>query len=203
MKQQPSPLSRRDTLSGALAQGLSTAFSASSAHGAGASPVAGASAAAPAGASSSDFAFLMGAWRVRHHKLKGRLVGSTEWSDFDGTCKAWPLLGEAANVDDNVLHAPDGLYRGVTLRRRDPNTGKWWIWWLDDQGAGLEPPVVGEFNNGVGTFFGDDQLRGQPIRVRFIWSEIAARAARWEQAFSPDQGRTWEVNWIMHFERHA
>lgn len=195
MNQQPFPLSRRDALSGALALGISTAFSATSAHGAGPSPA--------AGAPSSDFAFLIGAWRVRHHKLKGRLVGSTEWSDFDGTCKAWPLLCEAANVDDNVLHAPDGVYRGVSLRRRDPNTGKWWIWWLDDRGAGLEPPVVGEFKNGVGTFFGDDQLRGQPIRVRFIWSEISARAARWEQAFSPDQGRSWEVNWVMHFERDA
>jgi hypothetical protein len=195
MKQQSSTLSRRDALTGALLLGMGNACGANSAHGAAPTPAAGALA--------NDFAFLIGAWRVRHHKLKGRLVGSTEWSDFEGTCRAWTLLGEAANVDDNVLHAPDGQYRGVTLRRRQPDTGKWWIWWLDDMSAGLEPPVVGEFKDGVGTFFGDDQLRGQPIRVRFIWSEISARAARWEQAFSPDQGRTWEANWVMHFERDA
>jgi hypothetical protein len=63
--------------------------------------------------------------------------------------------------------------------------------------------VVGAFTDGVGTFFGDDQLRGQPIRVRFIWSDITARSARWEQAFSNDLGVSWEVNWIMYFDRDA
>jgi hypothetical protein len=195
MKQQISRFSRRDTLTGALALGIGGAI--------GAAPARSASPTPSANTAVNDFAFLIGAWRVRHHKLKGRLIGSTEWSDFGGTCRAWPLLGEAANVDDNVLHAPDGIYRGVTLRRRHPDTGQWWIWWLDDKGAGLEPPVMGEFKDGVGTFLGDDRLRGKPIRVRFIWSEISARAARWEQAFSPDRGRTWEVNWVMHFERDA
>ena len=185
---QPSTVSRRDALSSALALGLAGALL---------------PAPSPAAQSRSDFDFLTGTWRVRHHKLKGRLLGSTDWADFEGTSRAWPLLGGAANVDDNLLYAPEGWYRGVTLRRRHPDSGKWWIWWLDDRGTGLEPPVVGEFKDGVGTFLGDDQLRGQPIRVRFIWSEISARSARWEQAFSADQGRSWEVNWVMHFARDA
>lgn len=190
---QSSAFSRRHVLDGALLLGVGNLLGLDQAEGG--TPRRG----APPG----DFGFLTGSWRVRHHKLKGRLLGSTEWTDFEGTCQCWPLLGEAANVDDNVLHAPDGVYRGVTLRRRHPGTGQWWIWWLDDQSAAMQPPVIGEFKDGVGIFFGDDQLRGQPIRVRFIWSEICARAARWEQAFSGDQGRTWEVNWIMNFGRSA
>jgi len=100
-----------------------------------------------------DFAFLMGNWHVRHHKLKGRLVGSTDWADFEGAAHAWPLLGSVANVDDNVLHDPSGMYRGISLR--------------------------------------------------FKWSDITASSARWEQAFSPDRGATWEVNWIMQLHRAA
>jgi hypothetical protein len=65
----------------------------------------------------------------------------------------------------------------------------------------IEPPVRGGFANGVGIFQGEDTLRGQPIIVRFMWSEITANSARWEQAFSPDAGATWEVNWVMHFTR--
>ena len=26
-------------------------------------------------------------------------------------------------------------------------------------------------------------------------------SAHWEQAFSPDGGKTWEVNWVMEFSR--
>jgi hypothetical protein len=55
--------------------------------------------------------------------------------------------------------------------------------------------------NGVGTFYSDDVLRGKPVRVRFVWSNITAEAAHWEQAFSPDGGKTWEVNWIADFKR--
>jgi hypothetical protein len=37
--------------------------------------------------------------------------------------------------------------------------------------------------------------------MRFVWSGITDTAARWEQAFSADEGRTWETNWIMTMTR--
>jgi hypothetical protein len=65
----------------------------------------------------------------------------------------------------------------------------------------LEPPVVGGFSGGIGTFYGDDVFKGRPIRVRFQWSAITATSCHWEQAFSPDGGKTWETNWIMDIKR--
>ena len=61
--------------------------------------------------------------------------------------------------------------------------------------------MVGRFENGIGTFFADETFRGQPIKVRFLWSNITPTTARWEQAFSPDGGKTWETNWEMDFTR--
>ena len=61
--------------------------------------------------------------------------------------------------------------------------------------------MVGAFRDGVGTFFADDVWKGKPIRVRFVWSQITAKSARWEQAFSDDAGKTWETNWVMEFKR--
>ena len=48
-----------------------------------------------------------------------------------------------------------------------------------------------------------EALRGKPIKVRFQWSKITQSTAQWEQAFSPDGGRTWETNWVMQFTRTA
>lgn len=150
-----------------------------------------------------DWDWLAGSWRVRHHRLMDRLVGSTEWQEFDGTCTMVPTLNGFGNMDDNWLDLPAGTYRAMGIRAFNPATRQWSIWWLDERSQTIDPPVRGGFENGVGTFTADDTLRGQPIIVRFRWSEITANSARWEQAFSPDGGETWEVNWWMEFTRAA
>ncbi len=150
-----------------------------------------------------DFDLRVGDWTAHHRRLKERLAGSHEWQEFDGTCSFYPLLGGWANVDENVFKMPGGDYRGVSLRAYDPKTGQWAIWWLDGRNpfGELDPPVKGHFENGIGTFYADDKLRGKPIRVRFTWSKVTHDSAHWEQSFSPDGGKTWELNWITDFRR--
>jgi hypothetical protein len=148
-----------------------------------------------------DFDFLIGSWTVAHRRLRRRLEGDTQWDRFGGQCEMQPLLGGLGNVDDNIIDLPDGTCRGAALRLFDPAKRVWSIWWADSRAPGLQPPVHGRFENRIGTFLGDDALRGRPIRVRYVWSDIAATSARWTQAFSPDAGATWEENWIMEFTR--
>jgi len=153
---------------------------------------------------SHDFDFFFGSWRVSHRRLKKRLAGSTEWEEFAGTGTAQPLLGGLGNIDDNILDAPNGAYRAVTLRAFDPKTQRWSIWWLDGRyPTTLDVPMVGAFEDGVGTFLADDTFEGKAIKVRFLWSRITPQSCRWEQAFSKDGGRTWETNWTMDFVRTA
>ena len=45
------------------------------------------------------------------------------------------------------------------------------------------------------------RTRAPPFCVRYPWSDITSAAARWAQAFSTDDGRTWETNWIMQLTR--
>jgi hypothetical protein len=159
---------------------------------------------AEAGPAVHDFDFYMGSWRVHHRRLKERLANSNEWQEFEGASTAWPLLGGAGNVDDNVLELPSGTYRAISLRSYDPVNDTWSIWWLDGRNPGqLDPPVVGGFKDGVGTFIAEDTFDGRPILVRFLWSDITPTTCRWEQSFSPDGGRTWEVNWVMESTRIA
>ncbi len=150
-----------------------------------------------------DFAFWTGDWEVAHRQLKARLVGETEWITFAGSCSARQLLGGFANMDENEIRKPAGSYIGMTVRMFDQAKGLWSIYWLDSRFPGVEPPVVGRFDQGIGTFYGDDMLDGRKIRVRFIWNVTNPDAPRWEQAFSADGGESWETNWIMDFRRRA
>ncbi|MEX0733583.1 MAG: hypothetical protein WD944_12390 [Steroidobacteraceae bacterium] len=149
-----------------------------------------------------DFDFFIGSWRVAHRRLKERLAGCNDWVEFGGTCVTQKILGGLGNMDDNFLDLPDDAYRAVTLRTFDPPKKLWSIWWLDGRNPGsLDVPVVGGFENGVGTFYADDHFAGKPIRIRFLWSMPGKDTPSWEQAFSPDAGRSWETNWIMNFTR--
>lgn len=152
----------------------------------------------------SDFDFWPGEWRVRHRRLKARLAGSTEWDEFEGTSCARKILGGLGNLDDNFINLPCGAYTAATLRMFEPATGLWRIWWFDTRYPGhIDPPVVGRFEDGVGRFECEDAYEGKPIRVRFTWSRITPVSCRWEQAFSPDCGKSWETNWYMDNTRTA
>lgn len=149
-----------------------------------------------------DFDFYLGTWKVTHRRLKSRLTGCTEWEQFPGISSVRSLLGGFANVDDNVLELPSGTYRAATLRAFDPKAGTWSIWWLDGRNPhALDVPVVGKFVDRVGTFFARDTLNGRAIVVRFTWTQPRPGHPHWEQAFSADDGATWETNWTMDFER--
>ena len=150
-----------------------------------------------------DFDFLVGHWQVHHRKLKERLAQNHEWVEFEGTLASQPLMGGYANVDDDVFEVPGGTYRGVAPRSFDAKSQQWSIWWIDSRTplAPLDPPVRGSFHNGVGTFYADDTFNGKPVRIRFIWSKITPTSCHWEQAFSPDAGKTWETNWVQDLKR--
>jgi hypothetical protein len=150
----------------------------------------------------NDFDFFIGHWRVAHSRLQERLVNSKVWVDFEGTSYMQKILGGMGNIDDNMLHLPYGPYRAVTLRTFDAGKEQWSIWWLDGRYPGqLDVPVVGRFENGVGTFYADDNFNGKPIRVRFLWTQLGPDQPHWEQAFSADEGACWETNWVMDFTR--
>jgi hypothetical protein len=154
--------------------------------------------------SACDFDFFIGSWRVAHRRLKDRLVGCNEWVEFGGTTVVQKVLGGMGNLDDNILELPGNAYRAVTLRAYDFQTRLWSIWWLDGRNPGsLDTPVVGQFQDGVGTFYASDTLAGKPIRVRFLWTLPKHDMPRWEQAFSSNEGESWETNWVMAFTRQA
>lgn len=146
-----------------------------------------------------DFDFLVGDWMVLNRRLKARHVGSQDWDEFPGRSTMRPILGGQGNIDE--IRFPTKGWSGVTMRIYSPATRQWSIYWVNSRDGTLQAPVVGGFAGPVGEFFGDDDDEGRRVRVRYRWTRDGSTIARWEQAFSTDGGKTWEVNWVMDFKR--
>jgi hypothetical protein len=126
------------------------------------------------------------------------LKGCTEWRLGDQEARLLPESGQHRQLH----HCPLAGLRRHVAALYNPRSRTWKIYWASNRLDGLEPPVEGAFDaDGVGVFEGRQELDGRPIRVRFTWSRITPTSALWEQAFSPDDGKTWEKNWIMTMTR--
>ncbi len=161
-------------------------------------------AAVPSQDGSQDFDFLYGTWKMHNRRLVKRLQGCQEWVEFESTNECHPLPGGMGNQD---IYRSDYWpnFVGLTFRFYNPENGKWSLYWIDNRNSPgvMQPPVVGSFHEGVGLFEGPDLFNGKPILVRFIWTVLGEGRARWEQDFSPDNGKSWERNWIIEFTRVA
>ena len=150
-----------------------------------------------------DFDFIIGSWKIHNRFLNGRLRGSTEWIEFDATYFMEPLLNGLGNMDRYCATRDGREVHGITLRLLNPVTGEWSLYWADTVRAGsLQPPMIGKFQSNVGEFFGDEEVDGRKVLCRFLWVKDDGGSPRWEQAFSADNGATWETNWIMTFTRN-
>lgn len=164
----------------------------------------------PPADASHDFDFLMGHWEVSNRRLLKQLQGANEWEAFMATSRAHPLPGGIGNYDEFVPVGWRPGFVGMSLRAFNPQTQLWSIYWLSNRDGGidakthgLQPPVVGRFEGDTGLFYGEDVMEGRPTQVRFEWTRLGSGAARWQQAFSADGGKSWEVNWVMEFKRLA
>lgn len=64
------------------------------------------------------------------------------------------------------------------------------------RGGELGVPTVGGFKDGRSEFYDHETWDGRPIVVRFVITPRGPDAIHFEQAFSTDDGKTWELNWI-------
>ena len=147
--------------------------------------------------SKHDFDFFEGKWKIHNKKLKSRLNHCTEWTEFDSTQEMYKVLNGIGNID-NFLATFDGKpFEGMTVRLFNPKAKLWSIYWADSNEGKLDPPVLGSFENSVGHFITQDIFNGKNILVAFRWDARDKDNPIWSQAFSDDNGKTWEWNWYM------
>ena len=145
---------------------------------------------------SHDFDFEIGHWQTHVSRLLHPLTGSKEWAEYDGTTLVSPVWEGRANLVQLEVDGKAGHLEFLSLRLYNPGTGQWSLNVASSRGGELGVPTVGGFKDGRGEFYDHESWDGHPIVVRFVITPKSPDAIHFEQAFSADDGKTWEMNWI-------
>jgi hypothetical protein len=148
-----------------------------------------------------DFDPLIGSWKVHWKRRLHPLTGSTTWIEFDGTDVYRKIWAGRANLDEIEAEGPTGHIEGLTLRLYNPQTHQWSLYWANSKDGKVAPPNVGEFKDGRGEFYTQDTLDGRLCFNRYIWSKLTTNSPHFEESWSDDGGKTWEVDGIADMTR--
>lgn len=148
-----------------------------------------------------DFDFEIGTWRTQLKRRLRPLTGSNTWVEMKGTTVVRKVWNGRGNLVELVAEWEGGRFEGLNLRLYNPQTRQWSLHFASSRDGTLAVPTVGEFKDGRGEFYAQERLDGRAILVRFVISDVTPDSVRFEQAFSEDGGKTWEVNWIAEDTR--
>jgi hypothetical protein len=143
-----------------------------------------------------DFDFNIGTWKTHLKRLTKPLSGSTEWVEYEGVTVVRKVWDGRANLAELEADGPAGHLQVLSLRLYDPQARQWSLNSANSRTGRLSIPTVGQFKNGRGEFFDYEDFNGRMILVRNVWKDITADSCRFEQSFSDDGGKTWELNWV-------
>jgi hypothetical protein len=154
---------------------------------------------ASASSSQNDFDFLVGKWKMYNRRLNSRLENCKDWTEFEAMDENSKILGGIGDIDTYMTSEMPGMagtsFEGFTLRIFNPQTRLWSLYWVANNRGVLDPPQVGSFENKVGHFFTKDTYKGKHLIVVFRWDARDKNKPVWSQAYSADNGKTWEWNW--------
>jgi hypothetical protein len=143
-----------------------------------------------------DFDFEIGTWKTHLKRLQRPLTGSTTWVEYEGTTVVRKIWDGRANLVELDVAGPAGHIEGLSLRLYNTESRQWSLNFSGSGSGSLSQPTIGEFKDGRGEFYDQEMYNGRAILVRFVISGITPTSCHFEQAFSDDGGKTWEVNWI-------
>jgi len=103
-------------------------------------------------------------------------------------------------VEENFSGGADMHLRGRSVSIFDTNSGKWKQTWVDNEGGYLD--FVGEFKDGQ-MILGREVTRrdGTKALQRMVYKNIGPDDFDWSWEGSKDGGKTWQVQWPIHYKR--
>ena len=142
-----------------------------------------------------DFDFKYGTWKTHIRRLQHPLAGSHDWIELDGTVTTHKVWGGKALLEEVEADGPNGHFEDLGLFMYNPAAHQWSMFFATGNDGVMGTPMFGEFRDGRGEFYDQEDVNGRSILARFLWLDIRPDSHRVEQSFSDDGGKTWEVNW--------
>lgn len=124
-----------------------------------------------------------------------------------------PKQGEVQKGSNSIKRVLDGCIveenfdgseaiqlRGLSVSVFDPRSGMWKQTWVDNTGAYLD--FVGEYKDGQMTLGREFTKKdGTKIMQRMVFKNIKPDSFDWSWENSTDGGKTWNVQWPIHYQR--
>ena len=143
-----------------------------------------------------DFDSHIGTWNTKLRRLKQPLSGSSTWLEYEGKSVVRKVWDGRANLVELTADGAAGHIEALSLRLYNPKSHQWSLNFANAASGTMAEPTIGEFRGGRGEFHNQEDYDGRAILVRFVVLPVDADTIRFEQSFSNDGGKTWELNWV-------
>lgn len=132
--------------------------------------------------------------------------------DFDFWLGEWSATWEGGNgtntvtreLNGHVVHEhfadPGSKFNGESWTVYDHHLKRWRQTWVDD-GGGYMTFEGGPTSEGVTLYTRMPDKTGATYLYHMVFHNITPKAFDWTWKRSPDDGRTWEVKWAIHYTR--
>ncbi len=133
-----------------------------------------------------QFDFWIGEWEAT---WADTAMGSNNVSRILGGCVIYEQFD--GNPTMNFIGKSHSVY--------NVRTGKWQQTWVDNQGGYLD--FIGGWEGDKMILSRSFELQGKKIHQRMVWYNITEDEFDWNWERSDDDGKTWKVNWQIHYTR--
>jgi hypothetical protein len=148
-----------------------------------------------------DFDFNLGTWKTHIKRLEHPLTGSTTWFELNGIVTVTKVWNGRGQIEEVEADGPHGHFEDLALFLYNPQARQWSQSFANSRNGILGLPMFGEFKNGRGEFYDQEEYNGRNILARVFWKDITPDSHTFEQSFSDDGGKTWEVNMVANLTR--
>ena len=142
---------------------------------------------------SHDFEFGAGSWKTHIKRRVHPLSGSNEFIELNGTVNTRKVWGGRAQLEEIETDGPNGHWEGLSLFLYNPKAHQWSQSFINSKSGVFAGGLIGSFKDGRAELFQSDTLDGRSILVRGVWSDITPTTHQYEESYSADGGKTWEV----------